>query len=366
VGNNTPVFFLRDPIKFGHFIRSQKRRADNNLRDHDMQWDFWTLSPETAHQVTWLFGDRGIPRSWRHMNLYSGHTFMWVNAAGEKVWVRYHFITDQGIENFTQAEADALVSIDTDYHTRDLFEAIQHGDYTSWTLKMQIMPFDDAKTYRFNPFDLTKVWPHGDYPLIEVGVMELNRNADNYFIEIEQAAFSPSNIVNGIGFSPDKMLQARIFSYADAHRHRLGTHYEALPVNAPRCPVHNYHKDGAMRFFPPAANPDAFYEPNSFGGPAEAPEYREPPLRISGDADRYNHRIGNDDYTQPGNLFRLFPEEQRKRLFDNIAEAMEGVPLEIVKRQIGHFHRADPEYGLGVARRMGIAIEEVHRLEAAE
>jgi catalase len=221
VGNNTPVFFVRDPMKFQHFIRSQKRRADTNLRDHDMQWDFWTLSPESAHQVTWLMGDRGIPKSWRHMNGYSSHTYMWANAKGQKFWVKYHFKTDQGIDFLTQAEADRLAGVDGDYHTRDLYEAIERGNHPSWTLHMQIMPFDEAKTYRFNPFDLTKVWPHDDYPLIEVGQMTLDRNPTDYHTEIEQAAFEPNNLVPGIGPSPDKMLLARLFSYADAHRARM-------------------------------------------------------------------------------------------------------------------------------------------------
>ena len=234
VGNNTPVFFIRDPMKFQHFIRSQKRRAANNLRDHDMQWDFWTLSPESAHQVTWLMGDRGIPRSWRHMNGYSSHTYMWINADGEKFWVKYHFKTDQGVEFFTQDEGDQMAAVDTDYHQRDLYEHIEAGEFPSWTLKMQIMPFEDAKTYRFNPFDLTKVWPHGDYPLREVGRMTLNRNVTDYHAQIEQAAFEPNNIVAGTGLSPDKMLLARGFSYADAHRARLGVNYKQIPVNTPK------------------------------------------------------------------------------------------------------------------------------------
>ena len=236
VGNNTPVFFIRDPMKFQHFIRSQKRRADNNLRDHDMQWDFWTLSPESAHQVTWLMGDRGIPRTWRHMNGYSSHTYMWINAAGERFWVKYHFKTDQGIEFFTQDEGDQMAAVDTDYHQRDLYEHIEDGEFPSWTLHMQIMPFEDAKTYRFNPFDLTKVWPHGDYPLLEVGRLTLNRNVTDYHTEIEQAAFEPNNIVAGTGLSPDKMLLARGFSYSDAHRARLGVNYKQIPVNTPRSP----------------------------------------------------------------------------------------------------------------------------------
>ena len=225
VGNNTPVFFMRDPLKFQHFIRSQKRMQATNLRDHNMQWDFWTLSPESAHQVTWLMGDRGIPKNWRHMNGYSSHTYSWINAAGEIFWVKYHFITDQGIDFLTQEDADRLAGEDGDYHQRDLYEAIERGDFPSWTLKMQIMPFEEAKTYRFNPFDLTKVWPHGDYPLIDVGKLTLNRNVTDYHTEIEQAAFEPNNIVPGTGLSPDKMLLARGFSYSDAHRARLGTNY---------------------------------------------------------------------------------------------------------------------------------------------
>jgi catalase len=248
VGNNTPVFFIRDPMKFQHFIRSQKRRADNNLRDNDMQWDFWTLSPESAHQVTYLMGDRGIPRTWRHMNGYSSHTYMWVNAAGERFWVKYHFISNQGVEFLTQAEADQLAGSDGDYHTRDLFRAIQRGEHPTWILKMQIMPFEEAKTYRFNPFDLTKVWPHADYPLVEVGRMTLDRNPTDNWAEIEQAAFEPSNLVPGIGPSPDKMLLGRMFSYPDAHRYRIGTNYLQLPVNAPRAEVHSYNKDGSMRY----------------------------------------------------------------------------------------------------------------------
>src|SRR5580658_7938187 len=261
VGNNTPVFFIRDPMKFQNFIRSQKRLAANNLRDPDMQWDFFTLSPESAHQVTWLFGDRGIPRSWRHMNGYSSHTYMWVNHSGEQFWVKYHFKTDQGIECLTQDEAVRIAGEDADYHQRDLYYAIQEGCYPSWTLKMQVMPFEEARNYRFNPFDLTKVWPHSDYPLIEVGKLTLNRNAGDYHTEIEQAAFQPNNTVPGTGLSPDKMLLARGFSYADAHRARLGVNYQQIPVNRPRSEVRSYSKDGAMRVENVA---DPVYYPNSF------------------------------------------------------------------------------------------------------
>ena len=267
VGNNTPVFFMRDPMKFQHFIRSQKRMAANNLRDHHMQWDFWTLSPESAHQVTWLMGDRGIPKTWRHMNGYSSHTYSWLNADGELFWVKYHFKTDQGIDFLTQEDADRLAGEDGDYHQRDLYTSIEDGNFPSWTLHVQIMPFEDAKTYRFNPFDLTKVWPHGDYPLHEVGKMTLNRNVTDYHAEIEQAAFEPNNIVPGTGLSPDKMLLARGFSYSDAHRARLGVNYKQIPVNEPKVEVHTYSKDGAMRI---RNATDPVYAPNSMGGPRGA------------------------------------------------------------------------------------------------
>jgi catalase len=367
VGNNTPVFFVRDPLKFPDFIHTQKRHPRTNLRSPTAMWDFWSLSPESLHQVTILMSDRGLPVAPMYMNGYGSHTYAFINAKNERHWVKFHFKTMQGHKHYTNREAEQIVAKDRESYQRELFGTIERGEFPKWRLFVQIMPELDAERTPYNPFDLTKVWPHADYPPIEAGIMELNRNADNYFAEIEQAAFSPSNIVRGIGFSPDKMLQARVFSYADAHRHRIGTHYEALPVNAPKVEVHHYHKDGAMRFFKnDTGNPDAYYEPNSFGGPAEEPAYREPPLHISGDVDRYNHRIGNDDYTQPGNLFRLFNQEQRKRLFDNIADAMHGVPVEIVKRQIAHFYKADPEYGLGVANRMGIAAGEIEPLKAAE
>ncbi|WP_026792454.1 catalase [Pleomorphomonas oryzae] len=354
VGNNTPVFFVRDPLKFPDFIHTQKRHPRTNLRSPTAMWDFWSLSPESLHQVTILFSDRGLPTDVRHINGYGSHTYSFINDAGERFWVKFHFKTQQGHRHYTNAEAAELVGRARESTQEDLFGAIEAGDYPRWTFFVQIMPELDAEKTPYNPFDLTKVWPHADYPLIEVGTFELNRNADNYFNEIEQAAFSPSNIVPGIGFSPDKMLQARIFSYADAHRYRLGTHYEALPVNAPKCPVHHYHKDGAMNFMPNKPNPDAYYEPNSFGGPRQAPEFREPPLKISGDADRYDHRAGNDDYSQAGALFRLFNDEQKQRLFHNIAAAMAGVPLEIVERQLGHFEKADPAYAAGVRQALRV------------
>jgi catalase len=362
VGNNTPVFFVRDALKFPDFIHTQKRHPRTHLRSPTAMWDFWSLSPESLHQVTILFSDRGLPQTVRHMNGYGSHTYSLINAAGERHWVKFHFKTQQGHRHWTNSEAAQVVGRTRESTQEDLFGAIEKRDFPRWTLFVQVMPEADAEMTPYNPFDLTKVWPHGAYPLIEVGVMELNRNAANYFSEIEQAAFSPSNIVPGIGFSPDKMLQARIFSYADAHRYRLGTHYEALPVNAARCPVHHYHKDGPMRFFANLPNPNAYYEPNSFGGPAQAPEYREPPLRLSGDADRYDHRAGNDDFNQPRALWRLFDEGQRQRLCANIAAAMGGVPAAIVDRQLALFEKIDSAYAAGVAKALG---REAHPQRAA-
>ena len=350
VGNNTPVFFLRDPLKFPDFIRTQKRHPKTNLRSSTAMWDFWSLSPEALHQITILFSDRGLPQTPMHMNGYGSHTFSFWNDAGERFWVKFHFKTRQGHKHYTNAEAAEIVGASRETYQEELFGAIDRGEFPRWTVYVQVMPEADAETTPYNPFDLTKVWPHADYPLIEVGVMELNRNPDNYFAEIEQAAFSPSNVVPGIGFSPDKMLQARVFAYADAHRYRLGTHYEALPVNAPKSPVHHYHKDGAMRFFAnDTGNPDAYYEPNTMSGPAEDPGVKEPPLRIDGDADRYNHRDGNDDYGQARALFEMFDDAHRQRFFANIAAAMAGVPEAIVNRQLGHFEKIHPDYAAGVA-----------------
>ncbi len=349
VGNNTPVFFVRDPLKFPDFIHTQKRHPRTNLRSNTAMWDFWSLSPESLHQVTILMSDRGLPPSPRFMNGYGSHTYSFWNEKGERFWVKYHFKTQQGHKFLTNQEAATVVGRSRESYQEDLYGSIEKGEFPRWTMQVQIMPETDAEKMPFNPFDLTKVWPHSMYPPIEVGVVELNRNPENYFTDVEMAAFSPSNTVPGIGFSPDKMLQARVFSYADAHRYRLGTHYEALPVNAPRCPVHNYNKDGVMRFFRnDSGNPDAYYEPNSFHGPKQDPSVAEPPLRISGDAARYDHREGNDDFSQPGALFRLFDEGQQRRLFSNIADAMQGVPEEIVERQCKLFDRCDPAYGAGV------------------
>lgn len=367
VGNNTPVFFVRDPLKFPDFIHTQKRHPKTNLRSPTAMWDFWSLSPESLHQVTILMSDRGLPQSVRHIDGFGSHTFSFLNNANERFWVKFHFKTRQGHKFWTNAEAREVVGRTRESTQEDLFSAIEKGDYPRWTMFIQVMPEAEADKTPYNPFDLTKVWPHKDYPLIEVGVMELNRNPENYFAEIEQVAVSPSNIVPGIGFSPDKMLQARIFSYADAHRYRLGTHYETLPVNQPKCPVNHYHKDGSMQAFNGrTGNPDAFYEPNSFSGPVEAPQFREPPLALSGTADRHDHRVGNDDYAQPGNLFRLMNPDQQKRLMDNIAEAMQGVPINIVARQVAHFAKCDPAYGAGVAARMGLTADTTAYTLAAE
>ncbi len=347
VGNNTPVFFMRDPLKFQHFIRSQKRLASNNLRDNNMQWDFWTLSPESAHQVTWLMGDRGIPKSWRHMNGYSSHTYSWINADGEIFWVKYHFITDQGIDFLTQEDADRLAGEDGDYHQRDLYEAIERGDYPSWTLKMQIMPFEEAKTYRFNPFDLTKVWPHSDYPLLDVGKLTLDRNVTDYHTEIEQAAFEPNNIVPGTGLSPDKMLLARGFSYSDAHRARIGTNYKHIPVNSPKVEVNSYSKDGAMRMKNVS---DPVYAPNSYGGPQADPA-RAAELGWYADGDMvrqaYTLRAEDDDWGQPGTLVReVLDDSARERLAHNIiGHASKGVKEPVLSRVFEYWRNVDADLG---------------------
>ncbi len=355
VGNNTPVFFIRDPLKFPDFIRTQKRHPRTHLRSPQAMWDFWSLSPEALHQITILMSDRGLPTAPMFMNGYGSHTFSLWNHDGERFWVKFHFKTQQGHRHYTNAMAAEVIGLSRESYQRELYGTIERGAYPKWTLSVQIMPELEAEQTAYNPFDLTKVWPHADYPLMEVGVLELDRNPDNYFTDIEQAAFSPSNVVPGIGFSPDRVLQARLFAYADAHRYRLGTHYEALPVNAPKCPVHHYHKDGPMRFFPNGnGHPDAYYEPNSVGGPTDSADYREPPLRLSGAAGRYDHRDGNDDYRQPRALFERLDDAERERLFDNLAEAMGGVTSDVVHRQLRHFREVHPAYSEGIARAIGI------------
>ncbi|GAA2304318.1 catalase [Streptomyces caniferus] len=356
VGNNTPVFFVRDTIKFQDFIRSQKRRPDNGMRDNDMQWDFWTLSPESAHQVTWLMGDRGIPKSYRHMNGYGSHTYMWVNAGGEKFWIKYHFKTDQGIDFLTQEDADRIAGADGDFHRRDLFEAIDGGNAPSWTLYVQVMPFADAPDYRFNPFDLTKVWPHGDYPLIEVGRMTLNKNPEDYFVHIEQAAFEPSNMVPGVGPSPDKMLLGRLFSYADTHRYRIGPNYAQLPPNRPHVPVHSYAKDGPMRYEPSrAARP---YAPNSYGGPAaDTLRYGEPAGWETGGEmvrEAYTLRRDDDDFGQPGTMVRqVLDDAARDRLVDNVSgHLLNGVSRPVLDRALQYWRNIDKNVGDRIAHQV--------------
>ena len=356
VGNNTPVFFIRDAIKFPDFIHTQKRDPQTNAKSDTMQWDFWSQVPEALHQVTILFSDRGIPRGIPYMNGYGSHTYIFINANNERFWVKFHFKTQQGVQCMTQEEADRLAGQDPDYHTRQLFDAIERGEHPKWTFYVQVMPEVEAQTYRWNAFDLTKVWPHADYPLIEVGVLEMNRNPSNYFAEVEQSAFSPGNVVPGISFSPCKMLQARVFAYADAHRYRLGVNFERLPINCPRATeANNYQRDGAMRFDDNGgASPN--YEPNSFGGPKEDAAYGEPPLKISGDARRYEQKRGvDDDYIQPGNLYRLMPADEQKRLIESLVGSLKKAPKEIQKKMVAHFRKADPAYGAGLAAELGLS-----------
>ena len=351
VGNNTPVFFVADPYKFPDFIHTQKRHPRNNLRSATAMWDFWSLCPESLHQVTILMSDRGIPADPSRMNGYGSHTFSTWNDKGERFWVKFHFKTRQGHAHFTNDEAGQVIARTRESYQEALFGMIEAGRFPRWDFLIQVMPDADAENFEaktgWSAFDLTKVWPHGMYPLVKVGHTELNRNPDNYFTEVEQAAFNPSNVVPGIGFSPDRMLQGRLFSYPDAHSYRIGTHYEALEVNKPRCPVNNYNLDGAMPFGP-RSNPDAFYEPNSFNGPVENPSVQEPPHHYAGEVGRYDYRGTADHYSQPRALFNLFDDGQRRRLFDNTAAAMQGVPQFIVDRQLEHFDKADPAYGRGV------------------
>lgn len=358
VGNNTPVFFVRDPSNFQDFIHSQKRRADTDRRDNNMQWDFWTLKPESAHQVTILMSDRGTPKTMRNMNGYGSHTFMWINAGGEKFWIKYHFKTDQGIENFTDAEAGAMAAEDPDYHRADLWNAIRDGNAPTWTLEVQVMPFEDAADYRFNPFDLTKVWPHGDYPPIKVGRMVLDRNPENYFAEVEQAAFEPANMVRGIGPSPDKMLLGRLFSYPDTHRYRIGPNYLQLPINRPQCPVHSYNKDGAMRFQNPG---DPVYAPNTAGGPAaDEKSYGEQGTwHVEGEMVRaaYDLHSEDDDFGQPGTLVReIMSQEDRDHLAANILghAGDPDVQPEMKPRIVQYWTSVDPDLGAAVAKGLGV------------
>ncbi len=348
VGNNTPIFFVRDPMKFPHFIRSQKRLPDSGLRDNHMQWDFWTSNPESAHQVTYLMGPRGLPRTWRHMNGYGSHTYMWVNKAGDRFWVKYHFHTCQGMEFFSNAEAMKMAGQDADYHRRDLFEAIENGEHPQWVMSVQVMPYDDAKTYRINPFDLTKVWSHKDYPLIKVGTMTLNRNPDNFFAEIEQAAFSPGSTVPGIGLSPDKMLLGRAFAYEDAQRNRIGTNFHQLPVNQPKFPINTYMFEGHMCYHHSGNAP--VYAPNSGGRPwSDFTGIVNEGWEADGSMVRsaYSLHPEDDDFTQPGILVReVFSDAERDALVETVAGALlGGVRSPVLERAFDYWKSIDPDVG---------------------
>ncbi|MEG2139861.1 MAG: catalase [Bilophila sp.] len=354
VGNNTPVFFLRDPLKFPDLNHAVKRDPRTNMRNAMNNWDFWTNLPEALHQVTVVMSDRGIPASYRHMHGFGSHTFSFISPDNQRYWVKFHLTTQQGIKNLTDQEAEALIGKDRESHQKDLYDSIERGDFPRWTFAVQIMPEKDAATCPYHPFDLTKVWPHKDYPLIEVGVLELNRNPENYFAEVEQSAFNPSNIVPGISFSPDKMLQGRLFSYGDAHRYRLGVNHHLIPVNKPRCPFHSFHRDGAMRVDGNHGSTLA-YEPNSFGEWQEQPDFTEPPLALDGAAHNWNYREDDDDYySQPRALFRLMTPAQQQVLFENTARAMNGASDEVKKRHIDNCTKADPAYGQGVAKALGL------------
>ena len=355
VGNNTPVFFLRDPLKFPDLNHAVKRDPRTNLRSAQNNWDFWTSLPEALHQVTITMSERGIPASYRHMHGFGSHTFSLINADNERFWVKFHFHTQQGIKNLTDQESADMIAACRESHQRDLYDAIEAGNFPKWTLFIQVMPEKEAATCPYNPFDLTKVWFQGDYPLIEVGEFELNRNPENYFAEVEQSAFNPANMVPGISFSPDKMLQGRLFSYGDAQRYRLGVNHQHIPVNAPRCPFHSYHRDGAMRVDGNHGSTIG-YEPNSKKEWQEQPEFSEPPLSIAGMADHWNHREDDDYYSQPGKLFRLMDASQQQLLFDNTARAISGASAEVQQRHIDNCSNADPAYGAGVAEAIKIVM----------
>jgi catalase len=357
VGNNTPIFFIRDAIKFPDFIHTQKRHPQTHLKNPNAVWDFWSLSPESLHQVTYLMGDRGIPATLRHMNGYGSHTFKWVNEDGDGVWVKYHFKSEQGVKNITNEVAAKIAGENPDYHTEDLFNSIENGDHPAWKLYVQIMPLEDADTYRFDPFDVTKVWSHKDYPLIEVGRMVLNRNPENYFAEVEQATFSPGTLVPGIEVSPDKMLQGRIFAYSDAHRYRVGANHNALPINRPKNEVRNYQRDGQMRFDSNGGS-SVYYEPNSKGGPVESQEDKQSAFPVSGIAESVAYD-DNDHYTQAGDLFRLMDKDEQNRLIVTIVGAMSPVESDEIKlRQIAHFYKAEPEFGRRVAEGLELALPQ--------
>jgi catalase len=360
VGNNTPVFFIRDPLKFADFIHTQKRHPATNLKDPDMFWDFLSLTPESIHQVTILFSDRGTPATYRHMNGYSSHTYKWHNEKDEYFWVQYHFKTDQKIKNLTRQEAQARCSKDPDHATRDLYEAIDRGDYPSWTLQMQIMTPEEAEDYHWDIFDITKVWPHAEVPPVEVGKLVLNRNPENYFTEVEQAAFCPGNLVPGIAASPDKMLQARLFSYHDTHIHRLGPNYHLIPVNMPKnAPEMSYQRDGFMRTDSGGGGLPNYW-PNTFGGPGPDISAKEPAFDVSGKADRHPYGHPNDDFVQAGNLYRdVMTDQDRENLISNIVSHLGGAQERLQLRQAAIFFKADEDYGRRVAEGLGLDVKKV-------
>lgn len=366
VGNNTPVFFFRDGMHFPDLNHAVKRDPRTNMRSPNNNWDFWTLLPEALHQVTITMSDRGIPKSYRHMHGFGSHTYSMINADNERVWVKFHFRTQQGIENLTDQEAAELIGRDRESHQRDLYESIENGDYPKWKMYIQVMTEEEAEKMPYNPFDLTKVWYKKDFPLIEVGEFELNRNPDNYFADVEQAAFSPANIVPGIGFSPDKMLQARLFAYADAQRYRLGVNHHQIPVNKPRCPFHSYHRDGMMRVDGNQGS-TLHYHPNSYGEWEDTPDVMDPPLKIEGYATHWNFREDDDNYyEQPGKLFRLMSSEEQQRLFENTARNFDGAEEFIKIRHIINCFKADPAYGEGVAKAAGIPMSKVEAAMSKE
>ncbi len=365
VGNNTPVFFLRDPMKFPDLNHAIKRDPRTNLHSTNNNWDFWTLLPEALHQVTITMSDRGLPKSYRTMHGFGSHTYSFIDSHNRRTWVKFHMVSLQGIENITDHQAADIVAMDRDSHQRDLYEAIERGDYPRWQMKVQLMSEEEAESYRINPFDLTKVWPHSDYPLHDVGVLELNRNPENYFADVEQAAFNPMNIVDGIGLSPDKMLQGRLFSYGDAHRYRLGVNHHQIPVNKPRCPMHAYHRDGAMRVDGNYGS-TLGYEPNSYEQWSDSPELKESAQKIVGEVYNYNEReFDNDYYTQPGILFRLMSSDQQMVLFENTARAMGDCEIFIKNRHIYNCYQADPAYGEGVAKALSLSCSEALKSQMA-
>ncbi|MHB1154647.1 MAG: catalase [Eubacteriales bacterium] len=358
VGNNTPVFFFRDPLKFPDLNHAVKRDPRTNMRSAKNNWDFWSSLPEALHQITITMSERGIPLSYRHMHGFGSHTYSMINASNERVWVKFHLVCQQDIKNLTDSEAAAVIANDRESHQRDLLEAIDRGDFPRWKMYIQVMTEEQADNMPYNPFDLTKVWYKKDFPLIEVGYFELNRNPENYFADVEQAAFNPANVVPGIGFSPDRMLQGRLFAYGDAQRYRLGVNHGLIPVNAPKCPMNSFHRDGMMRVDGNLGG-KLHYEPNSYGEWKEQPEHKEPPLALTGNADRWNFREDDDDYyTQPGKLFNLMSPEKQKVLFENTAANMGDIPVMIKLRHIKNCYKADPAYGKGVADALGLPVED--------